>query len=280
MDAEHHDPWSDASRQAMERLMALGVLVEAGSRLHAESRRHAAARTERQAAKVADEARRTVAARGEAAALSTRHAREWARFASDPQRLRDHLAGLRFQELARQWGAAARHADSNPVAATVAAAAEADLRQRAPGLMNFYDQQRANGVSKGEAMANAVRYTWRGDGPARPHDGRPPTAGALPRLGEELENALADLARTANPIERSRLVRRLEDVGWSPESIDHIESILDRQAVAATSGGTSRTAAELAAESFPVPARRALTAHPAAMPARARTANPIHRRTR
>ncbi|GAA0936390.1 hypothetical protein GCM10009558_050210 [Virgisporangium aurantiacum] len=230
MDAEHHDPWSDATRQAMERLMALGVLVEAGSRLHAENKRQAAGRTEQRAAKLADDARRAATAQREAGALSKRQARDWARFAGDPQRLRDHLAGLPFQELARQWGAELRYADTDPVAATVLAAAEADLRQRAPGLMNFYDQQRADGTSRAEAMTNAVRYTWRGDGPARPHGGRPPTAGALPRLSEELETALADLARTAGPIERSRLVRNLEDAGWSTESIDHIETLLDRHA--------------------------------------------------
>lgn len=280
MDAEHHDPWSDASRQAMERLMALGVLVEAGSRLHAENKRQAASRTEQRAAKLADDARRAAGAQREVAVLSKRQVRDWARFASDPRRLRDHLAGLSFQELARQWSAAARHADTDPVAATVLAAAEADLRQRAPGLMNFYDRQRADGISRAEAMTNAVGYAWRGDGPARPHGGRPPTAGALPRLSDELETALADLARTAGPMERSRLLRNLEDAGWSAESIDHIETVLDRHVTAAGTVGEGPTAAQVAAESFPVPARRALTAHPAAMQARARTANPIHRRTR
>jgi hypothetical protein len=116
--------------------------------------------------------------------------------------------------------------------------------------MNFYDQQRAGGTPRAEAMTNAVRYTWRGDGPARPHGGRPPTAGALPRLGEELETALADLARAAGPIERSRLLRHLEDAGWSTESIDHIETVLDRHAARAEPAGDSRTAAQVAAESF------------------------------
>ena len=106
MDAEHHDPWSDATRQGLERIMALAVLAEAGSRLHVESKRAAAARRERQAAKIADEARKAMAAHQQKVELSARQAREWARFAGDPQRLRDYLAGLKFQELARQWAAA------------------------------------------------------------------------------------------------------------------------------------------------------------------------------
>jgi hypothetical protein len=278
MDAEHHDPWSDASRQGLERIMALAVLAEAGSRLHVESKRAAAARRERQAAKIADEARKAMAAHQQRVELSARRAREWARFVDDPQRLRDYLAGLKFQELARQWAAAAPHADTNPVAATVLAAAETDLRARAPGLMNFYDRARADGTPRGEAMATAVAYTWRGNSPARPHGGRRPAAGELPRLGEELETALADLARSAGPVERTRLVRHLEDAGWSTESIGHIESLLDSASAAGRAEG--RTAAEVAAESFAAPARDALTAHPAAMPARTHPASPVHRRTR
>jgi hypothetical protein len=279
MDAEHHDPWSDAARQAMERLMAFGVLVEAGSRLRAENQRAAASRTQQRAASMADEARQAMAAQRHAAALSDQKAREWARFVDDPQRLRSHLARLRFPDLARQWGAAAEYADTDPVAATVLAAAEADLRERAPGLMSFYDRARADGIPRGEAMAGAVGYSWRGSSPARPHGGRPPAAGELIRLGEELETTLADLARSAGPAERTRLLRHLEDAGWSSESIGHIESILDRRTPSA-GRADNRTAAQVAAKSFAAPARDALTAHPAAMPARARTADPIHRRTR
>ena len=32
MEADHHNPWHEGTRQGLERLMALAVLVEAGAR--------------------------------------------------------------------------------------------------------------------------------------------------------------------------------------------------------------------------------------------------------
>ncbi|MFK3984501.1 hypothetical protein ACI2K4_29520 [Micromonospora sp. NPDC050397] len=308
----------------MERVMALGVLVEAGSRLAAENARSKANRAEQE---LRDEARRERADRKAervAAAETSRRTREWARFAANDGQLRDYLADLPFQEVARHWGQAAQHADSNSTAATVLAAAEDELRRRAPSLIDFYHLGRDTGLSRQEAMANAARGVWSGAGPARPHSGRPPTAGALTQVGEELDQEISRLAGTLDPIGRARLLRNLEDTGWSAQSLAHIESLLDRaeaeQRSVATTAGTPDNpatvldehqaaragataaagragdaaadaaalatavppseAARLAAESFALPALRAITAHPAAMPARTSTAHPTQRRTR
>jgi hypothetical protein len=326
MEPEHHDPWSEGTQRAMERLMALGVLIEAGSRLAAE---HARSKANRADQELRDQARRELAHREAerlAAAEASRRAREWSRFAADDQRLRGYLAGLLFQEVAHHWVQAARHAETNQTAATVLAAAENDLRRRAPGLMDYYDQHREDGAARQQAMAYAARdFDRHGRGPARRHGGRPPAAGALSQIGEELDQEVTRLAGSLDPIGRARLLRNLEDNGWSAQSLAYIETLLDRaeaerrtaastastpdnpatavdehqaarpSAAAAADGRAGdnaadaaalatatqqSTPAQIAAQSFPVPAQRALTAHPSATPARAPTAHPTQRRTR
>ncbi|WP_213457091.1 hypothetical protein [Rhizomonospora bruguierae] len=326
MEPEHHDPWSEGNQRAMERLMALGVLVEAGSRLAAENARAKANRAEQelrdQARREQDEQNAQRKAERLAAADASRRQREWSRLAGDDERLRDYLADLPFVEVARHWGQAAQNANTNPTAATVLTAAEDELRRRAPSLIDFYHLRRDAGLSRQEAMADAARYVWSGSGPARPHDGRPPTAGTLTQIGEELDHEVTRLAGTLDQVGRARLLHNLEDSGWSAQSLAHIETLLDRaeaeQRTAATTAATpdnpatainehqaARTAAaaatgragdlaadasahaatapsaaRLAAESFALPARRALTAHPTAMPIRTPTAHPAQRRTR
>lgn len=308
--------------------MALGVLVEAGSRLAAENARAKANRAEQelhdQARQEQDERKADRKAERLAAAEASRRKREWSRLAGDEERLRDYLADLPFVEVARHWGQAAQNADSNPTDGAVLAAAEEDLRRRAPSLIDFYHLGRDAGLSRQEAMAEAARYVWSGSGPARPHSGRPPTAGALTQVGEELDQEITRLAGTLDPVSRARLLRNLEDSGWSAQSLAHIETLLDRaeaeQRAAATTAGTldnpdtavdehqaaragaaaatgraddlaadaaaegaatpAAEPARLAAESFAVPAQRAITAHPTAMPARTPTARPAQRRTR
>ena len=122
------------------------------------------------------------------------------------------------------------------------AAAEDELRRRAPSLIDFYHLERDAGLSRQEAMAEAARYVWSGSGPARPHSGRPPTAGALTQIGEELDREITQLAGTLDPIGRARLLHNLEGNGWSAQSLAHIETLLDRaeaeQRAAATVAGT------------------------------------------
>ncbi|TCB89441.1 hypothetical protein E0H26_27945 [Micromonospora zingiberis] len=333
MEPEHHDPWSEGNQRAMERLMALGVLVEAGSRLAAENARAKANRAEqelrdqtrreqdKQKAK-RDEQKANRKAERLAAADASRRKREWVRLVGDENGLRGYLADLPAVEVARHWGQAARNADRNPTDAAVLTAAEEELRRRAPSLIDFYQRGRDAGLSRQDAMADAARYVWSGSGPARPHGGQPSTVGALTQVGDELDQEITRLAGTLDPVGRARLLRNLEDSGWSAQSLAHIETLLDRaeaeqrtaatteatpddpatavnehqaaRAAAAAATGragdlaadasahdaTAPAAARLAAESFALPAQRALTAHPSAMPARTPTAHPALRRTR
>jgi hypothetical protein len=148
MEPDHPEPFSDGTHRALERLMALGVLIEAGSRLAAENARAKANRAEQHNRDDAAREREDQKATRLAHAEESRRERDWARFAADGDRLREHLDGLPFQEVARHWGQAARHADTNPTAATVLAGAEDELRRRAPGLMDQYAQQRDAGLSR------------------------------------------------------------------------------------------------------------------------------------
>lgn len=324
MEPEHHDPFSEGTQRGMERLMALGVLIEAGSRVAAENARAKANREEQD---LREQARRELAARDAdrlARVEASRRSREWSRFAADDERLRGYLAGLPLQELARHWVQAAGHADGNATAATVLSACEDDLRRRAAGLMDFYDAYRDDGFSREQAMAHAARdFDRDGRGPARRHGGRPPTAGALTQIGEELDNEITRLAGVLDPIARARLLRNLEDSGWSAQSLAYIEVLLDQaeaeRRTAATTAGTPDNPAttvdehhaaragaaaadgrggdhaadaaalaaghdghpaHLAAQSFPVPAQQAITAHPAATPTPGPTARPTQRRPR
>jgi hypothetical protein len=330
MEPDHPEPFNEGTQRALERLMALGVLVEAGARLAAENTRNKANRAEQQAeqrardsaARERDEQKAARMARAEA----SRRERDWARFAADGGQVRDYLAGLPFQEVARHWGQAARHADTNPTAATVLAAAEDDLYGRAPGLMDQYRQQRDAGLSRHEAMACAVRHNWSGAAPARPHGGPPAAAGSLTQIGEELDREIARLAGRLDPVGKERLLRNLEDGGWSAESLAYVEALMDRAATrrrsstiqagtpddkatavnehqAAASGATAEASragaddstatattaaatrgpgepAQVAAQSFPVPAQLALAAHPATQSARGPAARTTARRTR
>ena len=304
--------------------MALGVLIEAGSRLAAENARSKANRAEQD---LRDQARRELdeqKAQRRAAAEASRRRLEWARFAADDQQLRGYLGGLPFQEMARHWADAAPYADTNPTAATVLSTAEDDLRRRAPGLMDYYDHYREDGLSRHRAMAYAAHDLDRNPrGPARRHGGRPPMAGALTQLGEELDQEITRLAGNLDPIGRARLLRNLEDNGWSAQSLGYIEALLDRaeaehrtavattatpnnpataldehraaqdgaaaaearagdntaDATALAAANRPNTAPQVAAQSFPVPAPRALTAHPSATPG-APTARRSQRRHR
>jgi hypothetical protein len=231
MEPEHPDPVAEGTQRSMERLMALGVLVEAGSRLAAENTRRKAERVEQDLLDQATREREAAGADRVARAEESRRTREWTRLAADPDRLRTHLGGLPFPEVARHWTHATRHADTNPTAATVLAATEDDLRWRAPAMMGFYDQYRDDGLPAREAMAYAVRdHAHHGRGPARRHPGRPPTAGALTRVGVELDREITRLAGTLDPVARSRLLQNLEENGWSARSLAHIETLLDRAA--------------------------------------------------
>jgi hypothetical protein len=235
MQPEHPDPFSEAGQRGLEKLMAIGVLVEAGSRLAAEHARSRAAKAERDqerrraAEQVAAQARRVAAgqARRLAAAEASQRTRTWASLAGDPDRLRDYFAGLPLHEVARHWRHAADTSFGNDLAGTVVTAAEAELRGRWPALMNGYDAARRDGAAPREAMRHAARNAFSGG--ARPHGATSHAPGGpLTAANDEIERAIRAYTGTLDPIIRGRWLRGLEERGWSASSLAYVEALLGR----------------------------------------------------
>jgi hypothetical protein len=238
MEPEHHDPFSESARGGLEKLMALGVLTEASSRLAAERARSRAANEERAAER--EQAAQDAAAKTQrlARAEESRRARQWRALAANPDRMAGHLRGLPVQEVARHWRQAAAHAGGDRTANAVLAAAEGELRRRMPTLMNAYDHARRDGAAPPQAMYAAAQQVFGG---ARPHGATRHAAGALPVLDQELEQQLRRSAGALGPVGRGRWLRSLEERGWSPDSIAWAEAMLVR------SDDQRRTAAAAAA---------------------------------
>lgn len=227
MEAEHHDPVVEGVQRGLDRLMAVGVLTEAGARLAAEHARAKASQVEHEPRDRAPEDPAQRDADRLAAVAAAERRSQWESFVADRERLADHLAGLPLHEIAAHWGQAAPHASHNRTAATVLRATETELRRRWPALMQQYDQLHANGLPRAEAMRRAATYARFGGGPARRHGGRPPTSGALTVIGEELAGEVAQLAGRLDPVARARLLGNLEDDGWSPSARAYVEGQLD-----------------------------------------------------
>lgn len=229
MEPEHHDPFSESGRAGLEKLMALGVLVEGGSRLGAERTRNRAAGQERDLAR--DQAARTAQekARRLARAEQSRRERKWRTLVADPDRLAAHLRGLPVQEVARHWARAASPAGGYHGADAVLAASERELRARMPTLMDAYDRSRRGGAEPAEAMRSAAWHVF-GGGRGRPHGGTVWwwSAGALPAVDRELEQELARSAGRLDPVARGRWLRSMQERGWSPESVAWAEATLTR----------------------------------------------------
>jgi hypothetical protein len=228
MQPEHHDPFSESARGGLERLMAIGVLTEAGSRMAAERARSRVAQQEQQAERdraVQDAEAKT---RRLARAEQSRRARQWRTLAGDPDRLAAHLHGLPVQEVARHWAQAASHTGADRTGGAVLAGTERELRDRMPTLMDAYDLGRRGGVPPQQAMYAAIQRVFGGAG--RPHGATPAwwAAGALPVVGDELERQLSRSAGRLDPAARGRWLRGLEQRGWSPESLAWAEAILAR----------------------------------------------------
>jgi hypothetical protein len=241
MEPEYHDPFSESARGGLERLMAIGVLTEAGSRMASERARSRVALQERQAER--DRAAREVEAKARRLerAEASRRVRQWRALVGDPDRLAAHLKGQPVQEVARHWAQAAPHAGGDRTADGVLAAAERELRGRMPTLMGVYDLARRDGMPPRQAMYAAAQQVFGGGG--RPHGATPAwwAAGALPVVGHELEQQLLGSAGRLDPVARGRWLRGLEQRGWSPESVAWAEAILAR------SDDLRRTAAVAAA---------------------------------
>jgi hypothetical protein len=236
-DVEHHDPFAEASRGGLEKLMAFGVLAEAGGRYAAERARVQLAREERAAQR--DRAAQEAAEKAQrlAAAEQRRRQREWHKLVDDPGRLAEYMNGLPVQEVARHWTQAAAHAGQDRTADTALAAAEKALRGRLPTLMNAYDRNRKAGVDRFEAMRSAVADVFANEGP-RANPGKR----QLPALDRELEQELLNHAGALDPAARQRWLRAMEARGWSPESVAWAEAMLlrsDEQRRAAAAANAS-----------------------------------------
>jgi hypothetical protein len=239
MEPEHHDPFSESGRSGLEKLMAIGVLSEASSRMAAERARSRAANEERAAER--EQAAQDAAGKTQrlARAEESRRARQWRALAANPDRMAGHLRGLPVQEVARHWHQAAAHAGGDPTANTVLAATEGELRRRMPTLMNAYDHARRESAAPPQAMYAAAQQVFGG---ARPHGATRHAAGALPVLDQELEQQLRRSAGALGPVERGRWLRSLEEHGWSPDSIAWAEAMLvrsdDQRRIAAAAAAT------------------------------------------
>jgi hypothetical protein len=130
---------------------------------------------------------------------------------------------LPVQEVARHWGQAAGAAGQDPLADTVLAAAEKELRKRLPSVMERYDRARSAGADRLQAMHGAVVGAFSGDGPHAQ-----PGKRELPALDRELEQELRHQAGRLDPAARQRWLRAMKERGWSPESVAWAESMLVR----------------------------------------------------
>jgi hypothetical protein len=220
---EHHDPVAEASRAGLEKLMALGLLAEAGGRVAAEQARVRLAREERAAQRERATQRAQDAADRLTRAQEARRQREWRKLVSNPRQLAEHMRELPVQEVARHWGQAAVAAGQDPLADTVLAAAQKELRMRLPSVMERYDRARSAGADRLQAMHGAVVGALAGDGPHAQ-----PGKRELPALDRELEQELRHQAGRLDPAAQQRWLRAMEERGWSPKSVAWAESMLVR----------------------------------------------------
>jgi len=237
-DYEHHDPFSEAGRSGLEKLMAVGVLAEAGGRYAAERARVRLAQEERAAMRDRSAQEAAEKAQRLAAAEERRRDREWRKLVSDPGQLGEYMNGLPVQEVARHWSQAAAHAGQDRTADKVLAASEKELRTRLPTLMNSYDRARRSGADRFEAMRSAVADVFAPEGP-RANPGKR----ALPALDRELEQELRNRAGQLDPAARARWLRAMEAQGWSPESVAWAEAMLLRSDLQRRTAATANASA-------------------------------------
>jgi hypothetical protein len=216
--------------------------------------------------------------------------------AHDPQ----WLARADLLEVGRAWASAAAYADTDPAAASAMRKCEDRMRTLHPHAMARYDRLRADGMGPLDAMQETAPLFSRspdvrvGDpAAARPAldagagDDVYPAAGQAPGEQEPDPAALDD--DTAAELRGRRIVERLQSRARAAQrpglGADELAMVLEaatnlpedviatvtRQAAGEGRGAAGRSAAELAAESFPHSAAEAVRAG-----ARARTVPAAH----
>ncbi len=283
------EPSGQAAGHAAQRSAQLASVVMAAAQVFA---RYRARREQQQAA--ADE-RSARALRGQQRADYQQGRLGWAP-ALDPR----WLTQADLPQTARAWGAAAPFAGTDPAAASALRKCEDRLRHLHPYAMARYDRLRGDGMHPIEAMRETVPLFTRepnvrtggprteraalGTGaghmtagpPGEPGDSPAAPAGAAPedrveRRGRQIVDQLQARARAAGRSELGpdELAIVLETLTNLPEDV--IAEVTAADAVASA----GRTAAQVAAESFPYPVTDAVAAaharglgHPPQPPAR------------
>ena len=255
----HHDLFGEALSQSGQRLAQLGSLLASWAMVEARraERRHAAA-----AARSEDELR--------ALREQERAAYQLARAGWGPSGDRQWMASAGLIETARAWSAAAAYADADPAAAAAVDRCEARLRELHPYAMAAYDRMRGEGAGSFDAMREALPLFARAPHarPGGPSPQRPVlvSAAAVPQPGPGAWQAPGGSGQPWAAVPESVL--------YPPPG----------PAAGSTAPG-ARTAAGLAAESFPLgisDAVRAVAAGTAQAPVRARivASQPVRRPSR
>ncbi len=296
--ATHPEPFEQAIGHAAQRSAQLASVVMAAAQVFARYRAH----QEQQQAE-ADE-RSARALRGQQRADYQQGRLGWAP-ALDPR----WLAQADLPQTARAWGAAAPFAGTDPAAASALRRCEDRLRHLHPYAMARYDRLRGDGMHPIEAMRETVPLFTRepnvrtggprteraalgtgaghmtagppgeaGDSPAAPGPGAAPED-RVERRGRQIVAQLQARARAAGRSELGpdELAIVLETLTNLPEDVIAEVTAAD----AAASAG--RTAAQVAAESFPYPVAEAVAAAHARGPghaAQSQVRSPSTRQTR
>jgi hypothetical protein len=224
----HPDLLGEALSQSSQRLAQLGSLLASWVMVEARraERRNAAraARDEQELRELRDQ---------------ERAAWELARAGWAPAADQRWLAHAGLIDTARAWSAAAAYVDADPEAATALARCEARLRHLHPYAMSWYDRQRAQGARPFDAMRDALPLFARA-----PH-ARPGGPAAARRALTATTDARAS-AGTAWQRGQS----------WAADTAPSPAATQDANPV------TARSAADLAAESFPWTAADAVRSAP------------------
>jgi hypothetical protein len=242
----HPDLLGEALSHSGQRLAQLGSLLTSWAMVEARraERRHAAT-----AARSEDELR--------ALREQERAAYQLARAGWAQSQDRQLMAAAGLIETARAWSAAAAYASADPAAAAAMDSCEARLRELHPYAMTAYDRMRGEGAGQFEAMRDALPLFARAPHarPGGPSRQRPVLAAAT--------TPQADSSGRQEP----------EGSGQPQAAVSPLLPYAPTVPAASSGAPGARSAARLAAESFPLAISDAVqvAAGIAEAPARSRT---------